>query len=328
MKSSLRRRGVTLIEVLVVIAIIGILLALLLPAVQKVREAAARVQCQNNLHQIGIALHTYHDAYGSFPPGQPFRTGPAADYYHPWWSWLTRLLPFVEQDNLLRQAEDWAHRPGSEQTYPWPEPWLTPPYPGNPALSVVVRTYACPSDARTLQVEVANWAEWNNLDADRIRVALTSYLGVTGSGNDASGRPNGLLYIGSATRIGDVTDGVSNTAAAGERPPSADMTYGWWFAGAGYDNAGSGDNLLGAREYGYAPFLNAYGGGNCPVGGNVGLQPGRLDNPCDQTHFWSLHPGGANFLFADGSVHFLFYSADRVLPALATRAGGEAAGDY
>ena len=67
---------------------------------------------------------------------------------------------------------------------------------------------------------------------------------------------------------------------------------------------------------------------NCPVGSNVGLQPGRLDNPCDQTHFWSLHPGGANFLFADGSVHFLYYSADRVLPALATRAGGEVVGDY
>jgi len=123
-----------------------------------------------------------------------------------------------------------------------------------------------------------------------------------------------------------VTDGLSNTLLAGERPPSLDLWYGWWFAGAGYDqfptpdgmwgSSGTGDVVLGAREVRYAAYMG------CPAT-KVGLQPGRLAEHCDQAHFWSLHPGGGNFLRADGSVRFLTYAADAVLPQLATRAGGE-----
>src|SRR5262249_20575983 len=127
---------------------------------------------------------------------------------------------------------------------------------------------------------------------------------------------NGILYWTSKVRIADVTDGTSNTLLVGERPPSVDLYYGWWFAGAGWDGSGEGDVVLGARAYNYAASIG------CPAS-SVGFQQGDLKNPCDQAHFWSLHIGGANFLFADGSVRFLTYSANSILPALCSRNGGE-----
>jgi prepilin-type processing-associated H-X9-DG protein len=121
--------------------------------------------------------------------------------------------------------------------------------------------------------------------------------------------------------MADITDGTSNTLLVGERMPSRDLEYGWWFAGAGYDNSGTGDVVLGARDVGYASDM-----GCLPTSQWVGLRPGRTDVTCDQVHFWSLHSGGANFLFADGSTHFLSYAADSVLTALASRNGAEAVG--
>src|SRR5262249_25673187 len=115
--------------------------------------------------------------------------------------------------------------------------------------------------------------------------------------------------------------GTSNTLMIGERPPSNDLYYGWWFAGAGYDGSGTGDVVLGARETGYAADLgcsSAY----------TEFKAGKLNNDCDQAHFWSLHPGGANFALGDASVRFVTYSANPSLPALVTRSGGETVNDY
>src|SRR5882672_5693188 len=107
-----RRSGFTLIELLVVIAIIGVLISLLLPAVQKVREAANRTQCLNNMKQMGLALHNYHDTYKRFPPALdssllPYRPAPYSGWT-PYWSWMAYILPFIEQDNLWNQAIAWA----------------------------------------------------------------------------------------------------------------------------------------------------------------------------------------------------------------------------
>jgi prepilin-type processing-associated H-X9-DG protein len=115
----------------------------------------------------------------------------------------------------------------------------------------------------------------------------------------------------------------------GERPPTSDFLFGWWFAGDGIDGSGSGDFVLGARdtrvvallETSRHPLLAHYQ--QCQGKMKVGLHPGQVSNHCDQTHFWSLHAGGSNFVMADGSVRFLSYAADSVLPALATRNGGE-----
>jgi prepilin-type processing-associated H-X9-DG protein len=162
-------------------------------------------------------------------------------------------------------------------------------------------------------------------------VAFTGYLGVSGTNLRAM---DGTLYWNSKVKFGDITDGLSNTLVAGERPPGATMDYGWWYAGAGQPdlgggsagtysprNTGSADITLGMAELNLRttgiPSLD-----NCPVG-PYKYGPGSLNNPCDSYHFWSLHSGGSNFLAGDGSVKFITYGGADVMTALATRSGGE-----
>ena len=319
-----KRSAFTLIELLVVIAIIGVLIALLLPAVQKVRDAANRASCSNNLRQAGIALHHYHDAYGSFPQGMENdnerpNNPPPYQGWHPEWSWMATCMQFYEQDNLYKLADDWAHQPGNY----W-DVFGGNGIPPNPAVSVSVKLWTCPADSRT-QLTARVTEPGGN---DYVTVAFTEYLGVNGTG---SGHNDGILFHWSKVRIADITDGTSNTLMVGERPPSADLSFGWWFAGDGVDERGTGDGTLGATETNYYNYVHGHNTNpaTCQGAPVYGFAPGNINEDCDQVHFWSLHAGGGNFLLADGSVRFVTYGLDpNTFRALCTRDGGEALANW
>lgn len=291
------RVAVTLLELLVVLAIIVMLLGLLLPAVQKARAAAQRMQCSANLRQLGHACHQFHDVNGALPPGLSL---PRHSTPYPYQSWHARLLPFLEQDNL------WHETTAAYQKDPFP--FNNPPHRG---LAVVIPIFTCPGDSRASQLQ-SYTGRW---------VALTSYLGNEGTN---ARRTDGLFYRGSNVSFNAITDGLSNTLMAGERPGSPDARFGWWYAGIGQRYTGSLDFVMGSREVNLLRTGRSTAGayGQCP-GGPYAFRAGSPDDVCDVFHWWSLHTGGANFLFADGSVRFLSYGADTILPALATRAGGE-----
>jgi prepilin-type processing-associated H-X9-DG protein len=234
---------------------------------------------------------------------------------------MAQMMPFFEQQNAYNQAYTWATNTtanGGANYWPWGN---FPSTPANPALGIIQKTLFCPADAResmTMPGSQAGLYPSSN-------VAFTGYLAVGGLSADNSDISNtsqlGILYWTSTTRMTDITDGTSNTMMVGERPPSADLQYGWWFAGAGWDGSGVGDVILGVREYNYAASLGC-------SSSYVNFQAGKISNTCDQAHFWSMHTGGANFVYGDASVRFVNYSANSVFPQLATRSGGEVVPNY
>jgi prepilin-type processing-associated H-X9-DG protein/prepilin-type N-terminal cleavage/methylation domain-containing protein len=289
-----RRAAFTLIELLVVLGIIAVLLGLIMSAVQQVRAAAARLTCQNNLKQLALALHQYHDNWRTLPPGHLSWKNPDR---MPYSGWPLSVLPYIEQDALyLNSRAAYALSP---------LPFRNPPHVG---LMTPLQLFACPADARAPSPQTSQ--------RSHERVALTCYLGV--SGTDYS-TLDGVLFQDSQVRFSDITDGTSSTLMLGERPPSADLQFGWWYAGIGQRGSGSADLILGVREQNLRPIV---AGSRCGPGAYP-FSPGRFDDPCAMFHFWSPHPGGANFAFADGSVHFLQYAANPLMPALASRDGGE-----
>ncbi len=201
------RAGFTLIELLVVIAISAVLMGLLLSAVQQAREAAARASCQNNLKQVALALHQYHDDYACLPAG--FRSLGNSPW--PWSGWTLSALPYLEQNALYKQsleayASNWF-------------PFTNPPHVG---LSTPLKVFACPSDPRVPGPQLSQ--------RTHVLAAFTSYLGVSGL-NFAT--KNGVLFQDSQVRFAEIFDGTSYTLMLGERPPSADLQFGWWYAGIG-----------------------------------------------------------------------------------------------
>ena len=292
----MRRGGLSLIELLVVIAILAILIGLTASGVQKVRAGAARAQCANQMRQLALGLHSYHTARGQLPPGWTSASGP--DRYVEL-GWTARVLPYIEQQALWQQIET-AYRAAPSASV-WQEPHTA-------IMGTPVRLFGCPGDGRVSATQTPY--------SNGVPVAFTSYLGVSGH---RPFRDSGVLFPDSVVKLTDIGDGTSQTLLFGERPPPADYRYGWWYRASGQMDDGSCEMIMTVRE------TCRRGDYLCPVG-PYNFAPDRFDNPCAMFHFWSPHPGGANFAFADGSVRFLSYSVDAVLPALSTRAGGEAVG--
>jgi prepilin-type N-terminal cleavage/methylation domain-containing protein/prepilin-type processing-associated H-X9-DG protein len=289
------RTAFTLIELLVVIAIIAILIGLLLPAVQKVREAAARIQCQNNLHQIGLACHNYHDANEHLPPG--YLATLSYPDTRPGWGWAAYLLPYLECDNLYRQLD------------------LTQPVENSPAIQTVVKVYLCPTDNPPQSAFAITDAFGKTITL----AAPSSYAATVGQDASEVDDPtgDGVFYRNSKTRFTEITDGTSQTSIIGDRAWS--MTMGIW---AGVPTGAV--TRPGARNSwrtttGPAQALTLVHNNWVNI---LTDSDGGLDD------FSSAHPGGVNLLFADGSVHFIRdITVDgqqrRDFWALGTRAGGE-----
>ncbi|UUO05610.1 DUF1559 domain-containing protein [Blastopirellula sp. J2-11] len=305
-------QGFTLVELLVVIAIIGVLIALLLPAVQQAREAARRMSCSNNLKQMGIALHNYHDTLGSFPAGY-ISAKTDINYSASNWCdsmstpvhgghapWTVLLLPFIEQQNMYDQfawdGNVYEHRffdPGGQDV---PSP--------NKDVLVPMEAYQCPSDAK--------------IGENALRA---SYRGVQGGGPDSDSScqghssnvrrfyTNGTLYVNSKTRFADITDGTSNVMVIGENNHPHDSVGFSWAASGKNDSNGLPVCLTGFRYQ-----LNANPSGSWESFTSA---------------FRSDHPGGAQFLFNDGSVHFLAETTDLTISQnLSKRSDGLPIGGY
>jgi prepilin-type N-terminal cleavage/methylation domain-containing protein/prepilin-type processing-associated H-X9-DG protein len=291
------RNGFSLIELIVVIAILGLLMGLLLPAVQSVRQAGYSISCKNNLKQIGLATINYEMTYHQIPP-YPVniicnQTLVEVNHPHRAMSWRVALLPFVDQQSVWDAT---ATAYATEFTGSKNQPHV--------ALATVVKVFVCPADGRLSSPQ--------RISGNRL-VAYSSYMGVDGEldlGHSAI--YPGIFFL---KRFQRVTDGLSNTIMIGERPPPDSFQAGNWYTSYEYEQyAGPSHSMT-------IPDLPLIVGDPCP--GNVVYRFGRTIDPCDRYHFWSLHFGGANFVFGDGSVRFLLYSSASIIRALATASKGD-----
>ncbi len=309
------RRAFTLIELLVVIAIIAILIALLVPAVQKVREAAARTHCQNNLKQLALGVHNYHDVYKNIPyNGSRNFTGTdsCCGLGAPRWSWIARVLPYIEQGPLFKQAsvDDVTNLNANATVLA--------------AIAQTIPILICPSDfSPTPRTDAAN--------VNPTPVGITNYKGVSGGNwgdGDAKWRwstPNGPFtnHVGNVSHAGilngngmffradyrrklsivHIADGSSNTFMIGECIPTLDIHTSWPYSNNANGTCGIGPNSKNAAGNNYAAsdWPNVYS-------------------------FRSRHTGGLQFALADGSVRFISETIDLTLyRALASIQGGEPA---
>jgi prepilin-type N-terminal cleavage/methylation domain-containing protein/prepilin-type processing-associated H-X9-DG protein len=295
------RRGFTLIELLVVIAIIAILIALLVPAVQKVREAAARTQCQNNLRQIVIGLHNHHDTLRVFPPGgisvANQKLGVPADVWH---GWAVFVLPYIEQGNLYKQYRldlDWR----------------------DPVNAPVVRTpisiFQCPSTPNPQRLDTFSQSPFTGI------VAAPSDYAPNNGANSALvalgliqqvGSYQGVMRHNVTAAMADIHDGTSNTMLIAEDAGRPNR----WLAkgplnGGRYSGGGWGDREAEYITHGYSAD-GATTPGPCAI------------NCTNNNEIFAFHSGGANIAFGDGSVRFVSTGLSiRTVSAMITRMGGE-----
>ncbi|MDG3008327.1 DUF1559 domain-containing protein [Paludisphaera mucosa] len=345
----MKRRGFTLIELLVVIAIIAVLIALLLPAVQSAREAARRMQCTNNLKQLGIALHNYHSTVDSFPVGFLYpRDGqvyPGVPVLHYRWSVLAQLSPYLEQSNVYNALNmNWPIAAGPSNVLGTP-PWTV--FPSNlTVMGAKVSFFLCPSDAAQPPSQLAG--------GNGLTSGPSNYQFCTGDGSPGSAVPgdagatvraNGAFVLGPAQSIATVTDGSSNTVAASEQLMGP-------AAGGAATQTGATPlppDVRRAAAIGSTPLSDA--GCASPSGWRLDKGFGWWDGDYRTTlynHYltpnsklydcwqaspphnpaWkaarSNHPGGVNVLFCDGHVQFAKDSiAVSTWRGLSTRNGGE-----
>lgn len=323
----LRRKGFTLIELLVVIAIIAILIALLLPAVQKVREAAARMHCQNNLKQIGLALHNYHGVHKGFPC--ILTTGSSGPTYSTQHSWLVYTLPYIEQESVW-QSIRFPTRPISDPYYTTKN--VDNSALGNavdnnnlPAAQAWIKVFICPSDPNGETREPAAYGGR----------AGTNYVGNQGTNARWRDQNNGIFGQNKKTRFADITDGTSNTLAVSE------------CLRGDYDVSTLQDNYVGIRNVtnaadiatcqGHTPNFSDRGG--YWIGGQASNSTFNASRPPNDPRLdcWgpslgvtnyaarSAHSGGVNAAMCDGSVRFFSESTSAMTWAvLGTRNGNEA----
>lgn len=282
------RGGFTLVELLVVIAIIGILIALLLPAVQAAREAARRSQCSNNLKQMGLALHNYHDIFKVFPPGYVDEKPNSGQDGHGWMLNVF-LLPFMEQQSLYDQlnTRDRMNLANAAQLS------LT---------RTVVGGFLCPSST---ELDPTQNADINiNQLGTNYKIGLSNYLGVMGPQDfrcyTAASGINSVFYSSSTIKIRDIVDGTSNTFAFTERSGDKNWRAGVW-AGTDMVREGSFDCYGGVNSY--QSLRNALAWVIKPYG-LINTRTGTNDGPS------SLHPGGCHFALCDASVRFVSETID------------------
>lgn len=296
------KRGFTLVELLVVTAIIGLVIALLLPAVQYAREVSRRGSCVNNLKQIGLGQENYHGVHNHFPAGYVSNVDSAGNDTGPGWGWAGWILPQMEQTPLADAIQ-------------WQQAIEAPV--NSAARLTVLRTYLCPSDTPPL-----SWtASQHDLSTGKATLAIcevasSNYVGVFGV-SEPGVDGEGILFRNSSVAARDINDGTSQTLLVGER------SHRW--CEATWVGAVTNASLFPGPNSPAMPLVD--GAAGMVLGHTFEGPPNAPGTECN--NFNSEHPHGANFVFADGHVQFVSQSISAaIFKALSTRAGGEVIGGF